>query len=88
MKSEIRQSTINNLDNKVRKNDYGQYLKAIHINKLRGFKNEIINFDFPVTALIGPNGGGKTTVLGACALLYKSMAPRLFLLKARNLIQK
>ena len=84
MKSEIRQSTITALDDKVHKNKYGQYLKTIHINKLRGFENQTINFDFPVTALIGPNGGGKTTVLGACALLYKSMAPRNFFTKSQQ----
>lgn len=52
------------------------------MTKLRAFSNQTITFDFPVTALIGPNGGGKTSVLSSCALLYKSMWPRSFFTKS------
>ena len=30
---------------------------------VRAFQGQEVSFDFPVTALIGPNGGGKATVL-------------------------
>lgn len=52
------------------------------MKKLRGFENIGIRFDFPVTALIGPNGGGKTTILGAAALIYRSVKPRRFFAKS------
>ena len=38
-----------------------------------------INFDFPVTALIGPNGGGKTTVLNSAICAYESELTKLML---------
>lgn len=88
MKSEIRQSTINKLKEKAQKTNYGKYLKKVHINKLRAFVDQTIEFDFPVTALIGPNGGGKTTVLSSCALLYKSVQPRSFFTKSPQFDQE
>lgn len=77
-KSEIRPSQIARLKEKVDKLSYSKFLSKIHLAKCRAFENEVIHFDFPVTALIGPNGGGKTTILGACALLYESVAPSVF----------
>jgi len=78
IRSEIRDSTINELLEKVQKLNYEKYLHKVNISKLRGLENQEVIFEFPVTAIIGPNGGGKTTILGACALLYKKIKPRLF----------
>ena len=41
-----------------------------------------MTFEFPVTALIGPNGGGKSTILGAAACAYKEIKPGLFFPKS------
>lgn len=68
--SEIRDSEINELLEKVERRNYGKYLLKLRLNPIRGFEDQVIKFDFPVTALIGPNGGGKTTVLGAAACAY------------------
>lgn len=87
-KSEIRPSQIARLKEKVDKLSYSKFLSKIHLAKCRAFENEVIHFDFPVTALIGPNGGGKTTILGACALLYESVAPRQFFTRNRQLDQE
>ena len=84
-KSEIRKSHINKLADKARKLNYEKYLKKVNLIKCRAFKEESIEFEFPVTALIGPNGGGKTTILGACALLYDSIAPRQFFTRNKQL---
>ncbi|MCW7490927.1 ATP-dependent nuclease [Leptospira meyeri] len=81
MQSEIRESDINLLFEKVNKQNFGNYLFQIEIIKLRGINNKTVTFDFPVTALIGPNGGGKTTVLGAAGLLYKDIKPKRFFAK-------
>jgi len=35
-----------------------------------------------VTAIVGPNGGGKTTIAGAAAILYKEIAPAQFFAKS------
>ncbi len=74
--SEIRESQIRKLLEKVSNQSYGKYLNKIYLTKVRGFENQVIKFDFPVTALIGPNGGGKTTILGAAGCIYREVKPR------------
>lgn len=81
-KSEIRDSTLRGLEEKVAKSSYNSYLKRVTLKKLRGFTDRAVTFDFPVTALVGPNGGGKTTVLGAAAIAYKDIAPGTFFAKS------
>jgi hypothetical protein len=82
IRSEIRDSTIRELLEKVKKNDYGMYLRRIKLDKVRAFDQQIVDFDFPVTALIGTNGGGKSTILGAAAIAHKSIKPALFFPKS------
>lgn len=74
-KSQIRDSQMNALLEKVEGKNYGKYLYEMNLVKIKGFFNQIVRLDFPVTALIGPNGGGKTTVLGAAACAYKETKP-------------
>jgi len=81
-KSEIRDSEIEALEDKVSRNSYRKYLKRLTLKRVRSFTDREITFDFPVTALVGPNGGGKTTILGAAALIYKSVPPRTFFAKS------
>lgn len=71
-KSEIRDSLIRELLEKVRRQKYEKYLLSVDLKNIRLFHDARINFNFPVTALIGPNGGGKSTILGAVAILYHS----------------
>jgi hypothetical protein len=81
-KSEIRDSTINALLEKAASRNYKQYLSKLVLKHVRGFSGEPVTFDFPVTALIGPNGGGKTTILGAAGCAYKNIAPKRFFAKS------
>lgn len=81
-KSEIRQSTINGLLTKASSRSYNQYLPKIVLKKIRGLVDQPVSFDFPVTAIIGPNGGGKTTVMGAAGCAYRSVVPRRFFSKS------
>ncbi|MFD5180954.1 ATP-dependent endonuclease [Nocardia sp. NPDC058379] len=81
-KSEIRQSDIDDLAAKVSKGSYGKYLKRVTLRRIRGFIDREVTFDFPVTALVGPNGGGKTTVLGSAALVYRDVPPSRFFAKS------
>ena len=83
--SEIRDSEINELLEKVERRNYGKYLLKLRLNPIRGFEDQVIKFDFPVTALIGQNGGGKTTVLGAAACAYISEKPSRFFSKSGSL---
>lgn len=81
-RSEIRSSTVDSLLEKAATRNYGQYLPKLILKHVRGFSDEPVLFDFPVTALIGPNGGGKTTILGAAGCAYKSVAPKRFFAKS------
>src|SRR3990170_7318698 len=74
-KSEIRDSIIRELIDKNKKNNYKQFLLSIRLENIRKFNGVQINFDFPVTALIGPNGGGKSTIIGTALSSYKSGKP-------------
>jgi ABC-type molybdenum transport system ATPase subunit/photorepair protein PhrA len=80
--SEIRDSVFRDLLAKVRRNDFGQYLRKIRLNRVRAFQDQAVDFEFPVTALIGTNGGGKSTILGSAALAYKKTKPALFFPKS------
>ena len=82
-KGEIRSSTIRDLLEKARKGNYSQYLASIRLERIRFFQGAQVKFDFPVTALIGPNGGGKSTILGAAACAYSSFKPESFFQRSR-----
>src|ERR1044071_7007724 len=81
-KSEIRDSDIASLEAKAAGGSYEHYLKRIVLKRVRGFRDRDVTLDFPVTALVGPNGGGKTTILGAAGLLYRDVAPSRFFAKS------
>ena len=72
---DVRQSDIDSLEERVRKLSYARYLPRLRISNLRSFDNQSVSFDFPVTAVIGTNGGGKSTILAAAAIAYKSVKP-------------
>lgn len=80
--SEIRHGTIRDLLQKVKQQKYGSYLKKVRLNRVRAFNDEAVDFEFPVTALIGTNGSGKSTILGAAAIAYKSIKPAQFFPKS------
>jgi predicted ATPase len=81
-RSEIRDSEIQAQEEKVARGNYPKYLRRLILKRVRGFSEREVTFDFPVTALVGPNGGGKTTILGAAALAYKDVPPRRFFAKS------
>jgi energy-coupling factor transporter ATP-binding protein EcfA2 len=80
--SEVRDSERQDLLRRVARRTYQSYLHGLTLVHLRAYRNATINFDFPVTALVGPNGGGKSTVLGAAALISKNIKPRQFFAKS------
>lgn len=77
-RTEIRQSTLDRMRDRVKARNYDKYLLRMKLVNLRSYRDAEISFDFPVTALVGPNGGGKSSVLNAIACLYKGFKPRLF----------
>lgn len=49
-----------------------QRLEWLEISGLRGWEGQRINLDFPLIAIAGENGVGKSTILQAIASLYRS----------------
>jgi ABC-type Mn2+/Zn2+ transport system ATPase subunit len=75
-------SDISDLFERVKKRSYKRYVLQLRMHNVRSFADQEIRFDFPITALIGTNGGGKSTVLGAAALAYKTVKPGQFFPKS------
>jgi predicted ATPase len=49
-----------------------QYLESVNITGLRSWQGQGVQFNFPVVAIVGENGTGKSTVLKAAAAAYES----------------
>jgi predicted ATPase len=61
---QIREQFLNGL--------WPQFLESVEIKGLRGFSGQSINFNFPVVAVVGENGTGKSTILKVAACAYKN----------------
>lgn len=80
--NDIRDGLKIDLRLKVKEQKLARYLLSIRFQRLRSLLDQKITFDYPITAIIGPNGGGKSTVLGAAACAYLDIKPSLFFAKA------
>ncbi|HIE4198790.1 TPA: ATP-binding protein, partial [Burkholderia cenocepacia] len=47
-----------------------QFLERVDIAGLRGWQGQVVQFKFPVVAIVGENGAGKSTVLKVAAAAY------------------
>lgn len=47
-------------------------LQWLKIDGLRGWTGERVDFNFPLVAIVGENGAGKSTILQAAAAVYRS----------------
>lgn len=52
-----------------------QVLEWIEIEGIRGWTGQRVDFRFPIVALVGENGTGKSTILQAARSAYRSDAP-------------
>ncbi len=46
-------------------------LEALEIDGVRGWSGERVEFPFPLVAIVGENGAGKSTILQAAASIYR-----------------
>lgn len=53
-------------------NNWPKWLEYIEIKNLRGWTGQRITFNFPIMAIVGENGSGKSTILQSLACLYKN----------------
>jgi predicted ATPase len=49
-----------------------QFLESVEISGLRGWTGQVVEFKFPIVAIVGENGTGKSTVLKVAACAYKN----------------
>ena len=49
-----------------------QRLEWLEIGGLRGWTGQRIELKFPIMAIVGENGAGKSTIIQAAASVYKS----------------
>lgn len=64
---------VRKLQNKWRTgSSWPKCLEWIEISGIRGWTGQRVDFDFPVVALVGENGSGKSTVLQAIASAYRA----------------
>jgi len=49
-----------------------KFLEMISIDGLRGWSGQSINFNFPIVAIVGENGIGKSTILKTAACAYNN----------------
>jgi predicted ATPase len=80
--TDIRDGLKTSLRERVREQKIAKYLLSIKFDRIRYLRDQKINFDYPITAVIGPNGGGKSTVIGAAACAYLQIKPSLFFAKS------
>lgn len=53
-------------------NGWPKRLESLTITGLRGWTGQRIDFNFPIVAIVGENGSGKSTILQAAAAIYQS----------------
>ncbi|MBA1158450.1 AAA family ATPase [Microvirga sp. Marseille-Q2068] len=53
-------------------------LEWLEINGIRGWTGQRVDLQFPIVALVGENGSGKSTVLQSAAAVYRSPAKDLY----------
>jgi len=54
--------------------NFPQFVESVKIDGLRGWNGETVQFKFPVVAVVGENGSGKSTILKAAACAYRNKA--------------
>lgn len=49
-----------------------KFLEWIEIDGIRGWEGQRVDFSFPIVAVVGENGSGKSTILQCAASVYKT----------------
>ena len=63
---------INRIRSQHQAGQWPQFLESLSISGLRGWTGQAVNFSFPITAIVGENGTGKSTVLKCAACGYEN----------------
>jgi predicted ATPase len=52
-------------------NNWPKFLEYLEIKGIRGWTEQRVSFNFPIVAIVGENGAGKSTVLQSAACAYQ-----------------
>jgi predicted ATPase len=63
---------ISKISDQFKAGQWPQFLEMVEIAGLRGWSGQAVNFTFPVVAVVGENGTGKSTLLKAAACAYEN----------------
>ncbi|MDR2579426.1 MAG: AAA family ATPase [Fibromonadaceae bacterium] len=63
---------INEMRKQFSNGQWKKFVSKITIDKLRGWENQSVNFRFPICAIVGENGSGKSTILRASVCAYQN----------------
>jgi predicted ATPase len=63
---------INEMRKQFQNGNWKKFINRVTIDKLRGWNNQSVEFRFPVCAIVGENGSGKSTVLRAVSCAYEN----------------
>ena len=65
------------LDAKWQRNtSWPKMLETLQLKGLRGWRGQPIDFKFPIVAICGENGSGKSTIIQSAASVYQAEDPR------------
>ena len=65
-------SEVNEIRNKRLNSPWPKFLRSLSLAGFRGWTGQEIRFEFPICAIVGENGSGKSTVLKAAASAYSN----------------
>jgi predicted ATPase len=69
-------SEISEIERKMVNAPWPKFLRSVSIDGLRGWTGQEVRFEFPVVAIAGENGCGKSTVLKVSAAAYNHPTDR------------
>lgn len=67
---------INRIRSQFLAGQWPQFLEMVEVAGLRGWSGQSVLFQFPLTAIVGENGTGKSTLLKAAASCYEHDDPK------------
>jgi len=66
-------SEVRKLENKwTAGNSWPLFLERLEIKGIRGWEAQRVSFNFPIVAIVGENGSGKSSILQAAACAYQN----------------
>ncbi|MDF7662386.1 AAA family ATPase [Erwiniaceae bacterium L1_54_6] len=63
---------VRRLQERWGRGDFPKHIEWVELDGIRGWTGQRVDFKFPMAAIVGENGVGKSTILQAVAALYES----------------